>query len=154
MPGYIPTEDEGQGNPNLSFLQYIMKNFGKAQIALSNYINTNWTPAKITSTKHVVIFVVDADAKTTALPVPGVPLGAVILNVHVICEAAKASGTLTLRIGSAGTAITNAMIMAVDKTVVNAGTIDTDENVVTAAGLEVIAHSVDDRGTIVIEFTQ
>ena len=73
-----------------------------------------------------------------------------VVNAHVICTTANASGTVTLR--KATSAISDAMICAVDKVVVNAGTID-DANSTLAKGdtLTVVANGAADRGMIIIE---
>jgi len=89
---------------------------------------------------------------TTSTAILTVPFACEVLDVFVQCRAANASGTATLRNGTTNP-ITNAMIMAVDKTMVRAGTID-DAYSILAAGttLNVICNGASDRGLLTILF--
>ena len=130
-----------KGTPNLEYLAFLQDNVSENDI---------YNMAKFKK------FNVNADAETAALVITGVPEGAQILNVHVICTAANTAGTLQLRTNEdTPVAITDAMICAVDKVVVNAGTIDDAEYVVTSDGIQVLAGGTDGtltRGFIVIEY--
>ena len=94
---------------------------------------------------RVVTFAVTADA-TGALTIT-IPYDMVIMDVWVECTTANASGTLTLR--KSTTAITDAIICAVDKTIVRAGTIDDAQStILTTDSINVIANGAADRGKI------
>jgi len=129
--------DTSFGNPGLQVLQWFQENLPPEKVA------------EITYTKE---FAVTADA-TGALEITGVPLNARIIGARVICTAANASGTLQLRTNATTpVAITDAMICAVDKVVVYAGTIDDAVTTVGVDGLQVISNGADDRGIILIEY--
>lgn len=99
------------------------------------------------STPRMIRYAVTADA-TGALSIP-VPYGMVITDAHVECTTANVGGTLTLRSGT--NAISDAMICAVDKTIVRAGTLDDAyTTLTTATSLNVIANGAADRGIITI----
>ena len=100
-----------------------------------------------------LVFKVTADA-SIALPIAGLVEGDEIIDVHLICTAANASGTLTLEDG-AGDDISDAMICAVDKVVVRAGTIDDAKSVLPATGAAIISvggTATDTRGIVVISY--
>ncbi len=99
------------------------------------------------NTPRVIRYAVTADA-TGALSIT-VPYNMIIMDVWVECTTANASGTLTLR--KATTAITDAMICAVDKVVVRAGTIDDAQStILTTDSINVISNGAADRGIITI----
>jgi hypothetical protein len=70
-----------------------------------------------------------------------------IIDAWVQCTTANASGTATVK-NNAGTAITNAMIMAVDHTIVHAGTIDEDNSAITDGIVKVTTNGAADRGIV------
>jgi hypothetical protein len=70
-----------------------------------------------------------------------------IIDAWVQCTTANASGTATVK-NNAGTAITNAMIMAVDHTIVHAGTIDEDNSAITDGVVGVTTNGAADRGIV------
>lgn len=95
----------------------------------------------------VVQYAVTADA-TGALTIP-IPYDMLILDIIVECTTANASGTLTLR--KATTAISDAIVCAVDKTIVRAGTIDDAQStILTTESINVLANGAADRGKITI----
>ena len=69
---------------------------------------------------YALYVTIDADA-TGEKAVP-IPFKCEVIDVIVQCRAASGGGTATLKKGS--TAITDAIIMAVDKVITRAGTID------------------------------
>ena len=137
----VSSDNASKGLPNLEYLAYLQSMF-----PIENLNNM----AKF-KTYSVV-----SDAETAALEITGVPVGATILNIHVICTGANTAGTLQILTNAASpVAITDAMVCAVDKVVVNAGTIDNATMVVTANGLQVLAGGTDGtltRGIVVIEY--
>jgi hypothetical protein len=70
-----------------------------------------------------------------------------IIDAWVQCTTANASGTATVK-NNAGTAISNAMIMAVDHTIVHAGTIDEDVSAITDGIVKVTTNGAADRGIV------
>jgi hypothetical protein len=96
---------------------------------------------------YAVPFAVTADA-TGALAIT-IPYDMVVLFVIVECTTANASGTLTLRKGT--TAITDAIVCAVDKVVTVSGTLDDAQStILTTDSINVIANGAADRGKITI----
>ena len=89
---------------------------------------------------------VDAAANATAKTIT-VPFACEVIDVIVQARATSGSGTATLRVGT--NAVSDAMVMAVDTTIVRAGTID-DTYSTLAAGdnLNVITNGANDRGFI------
>lgn len=96
-------------------------------------------------TPRLVTFAVTVDA-TGALSIT-IPFNMVIVDVWVECTTANANGTLTLR--KSTTAITDAMICAVDKVIVRVGTIDDAQStLLTTDSINVISNGAADRGKI------
>lgn len=100
-------------------------------------------------------FEIVADATGAGIDVLGgvaanpVPFKLEVLEVIVQARAASASGTVTVRKGT--TAITDAIVAAVDKVVSRAGTIDNDESVLDAGdALNVLANGAADRALVTI----
>jgi hypothetical protein len=139
--GITPSTDISKGNPNLEYLAFLQNNLSQEDVY------------NIAKFKEVAII---EDAATTPFVVDGVPEGSRILNVHVICTATNTNGTLQLRTNAGSpVAITDAIVCAVDKTVINASTIDDDVLRVTSDGLQVLAAGDDGtltRGILVIEY--
>lgn len=99
----------------------------------------------------IITFAVGADATGAGLKIfdANCPVGLRIRDVIVECTGANASGTLKLTDGT--TDITNAMICAVDKVIVRAGTIDdAKSSLAEGASIVVIANGASDRGTVTI----
>lgn len=91
---------------------------------------------------------IDAAANATAKSVT-VPFACEVVDVIVQSRAASASGTATLR--KVTTAISDAMVMAVDKVIVRAGTIDDAQSSLSAGDdLNVITNGANDRGLVTI----
>lgn len=94
-----------------------------------------------------VQFAVTVDA-TSGLAIT-IPLDMVVIDIIVECTAANGSGTLTLR--KSTTAISDAIICAVDKVIDRAGTIDDAQStILTTDSINVIANGASDRGKITI----
>lgn len=99
------------------------------------------------------LIVIKKDISAAADPVTifdaSLPYGIRILDVIVECTGANASGTVTLTDGT--NPITDAMVMAVDKVIVRAGTID-DAYASLAAGASLVAdkNAAADKGTVTI----
>lgn len=93
---------------------------------------------------------VTADARAPVDGAPAelvVPFGCKIINVWIKATAADSNGTLRLSDGTDN--ITNAMVCAVDNTVVNAGTIDKTKNTLAAGSkLVVTANQTATRGVV------
>jgi hypothetical protein len=104
-------------------------------------------PASIQNTIHVLIEVT-SDATGAGLSFV-IPRALTIIDASVTCSAANGAGTLI--VNGPGGAITDAMICAVDTTVVRAATID-DANAAIAAGasVTVVANGAADRGDILL----
>jgi hypothetical protein len=99
------------------------------------------------NTPRIVRFAVAADA-TSGLSIT-IPYNMIVSDVWVECTTANAGGTLTLR--KSTTAVTDAMVCAVDKTVVRAGTIDDAQStILTTDSINVISNGAADRGIITI----
>jgi hypothetical protein len=98
-----------------------------------------------TAAPIIVKFAITADA-TSGLTIP-IPYDFELLEASVQCTTANAAGTATIR--KTTTAITDAMIMAVDKVVVRAGTIDDAQStILTTDSINVITNGADDRGIV------
>jgi len=103
----------------------------------------------ITDKNDLVIVTVSIAADATAGLAIVIPCNMEILEVVTQCRAANVSGTATLRKGT--TAITDAMIMAVDKVCTRAGTIDDAQStILTTDNINVICNGVADRGLVTI----
>lgn len=90
---------------------------------------------------------IEADA-TGEKAVP-IPFACEVIDVIVQCRATNAGGTMTLKKGS--TAITDAMICAVDKVIVRAGTIDDAQSTLKEGdSVSVDANGASDRGLVTI----
>lgn len=99
------------------------------------------------NTPRIVTFAVTADA-TGALAI-SIPYNMILIDVIVEATATNGSGTLTLR--KSTTAITDAMVCAVDTTIVRAGTIDNAQStILTTDSINVIANGAADRGRITL----
>lgn len=124
-----------QGSPNLEYLQYL---------------KDNWTPAEMAASEFV--------AKAEVVPSGGnitvtIPVGATILDAHVICTAANSGGTVQIKTGAASpVAISDAMVCETDKALVRAATIDDAYNVVGADGIIVVPGQTDDSGDVYIKY--
>ena len=91
----------------------------------------------------VVKVVIDADY--TGEKSVTIPYDMEVIDVIVQCTAANGSGTLTLENG--GHPVTDAMICAIDTTIVRAGTIDDAYSTLyTTSTVTVDAHGANDRG--------
>lgn len=100
-----------------------------------------------------VVTKITADA-SAGIAVAGLSEGDEIIGAYVICTAANASGTLLVETG-AGDDITNGMICAVDKVVVNAGTIDDANSTLPATGAQILSvggTAANTRGIVVISY--
>jgi hypothetical protein len=96
-----------------------------------------------------VIITKDVTASAVGGLAVTIPCNFEILEVVTQCRAANASGTLLLKKGS--TAITDAMICAVDKVVTRAGTIDDAQStLLTTDTLSVFSNGAADRGIVTI----
>lgn len=71
---------------------------------------------------EVYALYVTIDADTTGEKAVPIPFKCEVIDVIAQAKAAEGGGTVTLKKGS--TAITNAMVFTVDKTITRAGTID------------------------------
>lgn len=102
------------------------------------------------SSPIIITYDVDADATTPLVILnSNCPFPLTIIDVIVECTTANASGTLLLDDGT--TAITDAMICAVDKTIVRAGTIDDATATIALNGtLRVTSNGAADRGKVTI----
>jgi hypothetical protein len=113
------------------------------------YLKDNWGKTEISNSLQVAK--VSITASGTSTPVAAdIPVGAMIIDAFCIAKATVTSGTAQVRVGSAGAAITAALVMAVEDALVRAATIDTTYSTVGADGIEVIAHSDADRGDVFI----
>ena len=104
--------------------------------------DSNFEPALIAT------YAIDVD-RTTAVTMFTATFAMEILQVIVQCRAASGSGTATIRNGT--TAITDAIIMAVDLTNIEAGTInDAQSTLAIGDTLTVITNGAADRGLVTI----
>lgn len=78
-----------------------------------------------------------------------VPFACEIVDVIVQCRASNGSGTALVKVGAS--AITDAIIMAVDKTMTKAGTIDDAHSTLAAgAAVTVTANGAGDKGLVLL----
>ena len=101
----------------------------------------------------VLVYKLIADA-SSPLAIPGLVEGDEIVDVHIVCSASNANATLIIETGAADD-ITDAMICAVDTTLVRAGTIDDQHAVLPVSGAAVLSvggTAADTRGIIVITY--
>lgn len=91
---------------------------------------------------------IEADATSTAVQFT-IPFACRIVDIIVECTTASGSGTATVR--KVTTAISDAMIMAVDKVIVRAGTIDDAQSTLAAGNdVNVITNGAADRGFVTL----
>jgi len=91
----------------------------------------------------------DATGGLDVFGTAGAPFDCEIVDIIVQCRAANASGTAKLTDGTND--ISDAVIMAVDKVVTRAGTIDDVYSSISAGDtLQVVTNGADDRGLITI----
>lgn len=91
---------------------------------------------------------IEADATSSAVAFT-IPFACRIVDIIVECTAASGSGTATVR--KVTTAISDAMIMAVDKVIVRAGTIDDAQSTLAAGNnVNVITNGAADRGVVTL----
>ena len=101
----------------------------------------------------ILVYKLVADA-SSPLAISGLVEGDEVVDVHIVCSAANANGTLILETGAADD-ITDAMICAVDTTLVRAGTIDDANAVLPATGAAILSvggTAADTRGIVVITY--
>ena len=103
---------------------------------------TNQLGTLIKGSPVVVKVTISADA--TGEKAVTIPYDMEVIDVVVQCTAANSSGTLTLK---NGTAVTDAIICAVDKVITRAGTIDDAYSTLyTTSTVTVDANGANDRG--------
>lgn len=91
---------------------------------------------------------ISADASSTAVSFT-IPFACEVIDIIVQARATSGSGTATVR--KATTAISDAMVMAVDTTIVRAGTIDDAQSTLAAGDdVNVITNGANDRGTVTL----
>lgn len=139
----IITEEEGTGGAQTSvtFRPYVQLQAAVAAVAILN------------AEPKILVAKIIADA-SAGIAVAGLEEGDEIIGVHVICTVAQASGTLILETGGDDD-ITNGMICAVDKVVVNAGTIDDAFSTLPASGAQILSvggTAANTRGIVVITY--
>jgi len=101
----------------------------------------------------ILVFKLEEDA-SSPVAIAGLIEGDEVVDVHIVCSTANANGTLILETGAADD-ITDAMICAVDKVVVRAGTIDDDNAVLPATGAAILSvggTAANTRGIVVITY--
>jgi len=136
MSDHPRTFDESQGMPNLAALAYLQDNFGPDQIAAT----LRTVKKSITAT---AVAGLDVD----------IPVGAKIIDVHVVCTSTNGSGTVTVKTGATVPAdITDAIACDTDKAIDRAVTIDDAYNVVGADGVKVFTNGAADRGDVYIAY--
>lgn len=136
MANYKSSYDESQGSPNLAVLQYLQD---------------NWTLNDIKSSLQVEKVSVTASG-ASGVAATTIPVGAEIVNVVVQATATSGSGTATVRIGGAGSDISDAITMAVEDAVTSASTIDQTYKIVGADGIEVVTNADADLGDVYIYY--
>ena len=101
------------------------------------------------NTYQPVILTVPVVADATGGLAVTIPYAMTIYDVTVVCTVTNGAGTLKLVNGV--TDITDAMVCAVDTTVVRAGTIDDSVSAITTATtMTVVANGAADRGIVYI----
>jgi len=124
----------------------------KPSIAHLQYLQDNWTSEEIAATKRVAKVTVASGGFSTPVEAD-IPMGAEIIGASVICTRTNGGGTMQVRTASAAPAnITDALTCAVADAMDYAATIDTDNNVVGADGVEVLAAADGDGGIVYIEY--
>lgn len=98
----------------------------------------------------IITFPITADASGTNGLAVTIPFNCEIVDVIVQCRATNGGGTMTLR--KSTTAITDAIVMATNKAMVRAGTIDTAQSVVLASDttINVKTNGASDRGLVTL----
>lgn len=134
MSNYKSSDDAGKGSPNLEHMQYLQDNWGQTEVSASVQVEkievTASGSAGVTSTN--------------------IPVGAEIIDVVVYANATSGSGTATLSVGGGGSAITDAITMAVLDTRATAGTIDRTFKYATSAGVTVTTNADADLGDVYV----
>lgn len=136
MSNYKSSNDAGAGSPNLAVLQELQNNWALSDIRASVQVE------KISVTA----------SGTSGVAATNIPVGAEIIDVVVQCNANVGSGTARVRIGSAGSNITDAIAMETLDAVARCSSIDQTYKVVSADGIEVVTNSDDDRGDVYVYY--
>ena len=118
--------------------------------------NTNLatTDAVVAKTVKMISIPITADAKTAEIAfsnaATGLEVGDTILEILLTCDTAVTGGTMTLKHGGGGAAISSVLTCAVANTVARTTLLVAPE--ITADGLSVLSASADDRGTFTIMY--
>jgi len=136
MTAHQSAFDESQGIPNLD---------------ASAFIQNNWTQSNISAALRV------SKTSITATAVAGIavdiPVGAKIIDAHVVCTSSNGSGTMQVKTGATSpSAITDAMDCNTEGAIDRAATIDDAYNLVGADGVKIFSNGALDRGDVYIEY--
>lgn len=130
--------DENAGSPNLGAIQYLQENL---------------TPTVITNLLRVEVVSIDSSSSgTSGVAATTIPVGATIVDVVVQAKATVGSGTARVRVGGAGSNITDAIAMETEDAIDRAVSIDQTYKVVGEDGIEVVTHSDSDEGDVYIYY--
>ena len=102
---------------------------------------------------RILVYKLVADA-SSPLAITGLVEGDEIVDVHIICTVSNANATLIVETGAADD-ITDAMICAVDTTLVRAGTVDDANSTLPASGAAILSvggTAADTRAIVVIQY--
>jgi hypothetical protein len=128
--------NKASGEPSLSALEYLQKNFG---------------PDEIAATLRVckVSVLTGGDAGISA----DIPMGAEIVDVLVQCTKSNGSGSMTVKTAALSpVAISNAIAATTLDTIARAGTIDMTYKFVGADGIAVFANAASDAADVFIYY--
>lgn len=96
----------------------------------------------------IIKVLIDGDYHTTAKTVT-IPYAFELVDVIVQARTASENGTATVRKNT--TAITDAIVMAVDKVITRAGTIDDAQSTIaTTDSINIITNGATDRGMVIL----
>jgi hypothetical protein len=130
--------DDNAGQPNLGALQYLQENWGMNEIS---------------SALRVEVVSIDSSSSgTSGVAASNIPVGATIIDVVVQAKATVGSGTARVRVGGAGSNISDAIDMATEDAIDRATTIDQTYKVVGEDGIEVVTNSDSDEGDVYIYY--
>ena len=134
MGNYKSADDASKGSPNLEAIQTLQENWDLDTISASVQVSKVTITASGTSGIAAVI-----------------PVGAEIIDAKAIATSTVGSGTAQVQV-TGGSAITDAMTMAVEDAIATAATIDTTYSVVTADGISVATNGDSDAGYVYIYY--
>lgn len=124
-----------QGKPSLDTLQYLQDNWGRSEISASLQV----AKTSITASGTLGVAVV-------------IPMGAEIVDMVVHGGATIGGGTARLRVGGAGSNISDAVVMATLDAITRCASIDQTFKVVGADGVEIVTNADTNLGDVYVYY--